>query len=249
MVRLISMHNPDVLTEAKLSPGPMGDFVSLKKNQLRTLVFVSWCYTQCFPCRGKSAFGCIRDSDLLQSCASKARMRPFEPPSRGCALAGAEPAAEEPLPFAHSPGWGTSPRCGSSWSVGWRSAGRGSPTPTRSVAFIQLLSELHGLFFSQQMNLWLEKDVGDAGMCLSPVLTCSCSYGTAAQPSLEAPRSHSRPSADPDSPALLSPRHSSESCTRRSYTKQFSWAHYWTKLCFELTFSGHGNCFEAGRQN
>lgn len=61
VVHLISMHNPDVLTQAKLSPGPMGDlyfttfFFSCLKLQLRTLVFVSVLHTA-FSMQGKVGF-------------------------------------------------------------------------------------------------------------------------------------------------------------------------------------------------
>lgn len=110
-------------------------------------------------------FGCIRDSDLLQPCASKVRMRPFQPPSRGRAPAGGAPAAEEPLPFAHLPRRGEQPTflehvlC-SPWSAGWRSAGEEAlQNPTRISSekcrvYTALMQVTWSLFFhppSRQM--------------------------------------------------------------------------------------------------
>lgn len=83
----------------------MGDLFLFFKNQLRTLVFVSWCYIQCLPCREKLFFGCVRGSDLLESCASKVRMWPLQPCHK------AEPWQEQ-LPFTHFPSPGIVPRFG-----------------------------------------------------------------------------------------------------------------------------------------
>lgn len=215
----------------------MGDlflfFFFFFENQLRTLVFVSWCYIQCFPCREKLAFGCMRGSDLLQACASKVRMWPLQALSQGWAW-------QEQLPFTQFPSPGNIPRFGS--SVGWRSAGEEA---LQSLSCPYSPCARDGCFISPSADEFIAwEGAGRAGMLLLCYLKAA---PVEHQPRLQFPEQRAR--SRPHSRALLPPQHSPESCTRRSCTEQFSLAHYWTKLRFELTFSGHDECFEAGRQN
>lgn len=148
----------------------MGDLFLFFKNQLRTLVFVSWCYIQCFPCRENLAFGCIRGSDLLQSCASKVRMWPLQALSQGWALAGGAAFHTLPQPREHPTFWEHT--LGSQGSVGWRSAGQEAlQTPTgisteKCPIPIALVQEM-GWVFSPSADEFITW--GDAGMLLSSV--------------------------------------------------------------------------------
>lgn len=186
-------------------------------------------------------------------------MRPFQPPSRGRAPAGGTAAFRTLTPpggTAHVSGARSLQpvECGVEVS-----GGRGSPKPhthqlrkasrlyspyasyvvfvfppppSRQMYCLRKMQEKQGCSFLLRMKLKL--------------------FLWRRSPQRSAAAQHARSGdfqlgADPASPALLSPRRSFDGCTRRSYTKQFSRAHYWTKLRFELTFSGHDDCFEAGR--
>lgn len=59
MVHLISMHNLDVLTQARLSPGPMGDLLLffLKKESAKDFGICLLVLHTVFSMQGKVGFG------------------------------------------------------------------------------------------------------------------------------------------------------------------------------------------------